>query len=264
VPSPFLVACLVQLRAEFNEISPSRDKGADGWIGDAAHQSSTSDHNPDSQGRVLALDIDSSGPWTDASFDDFVQWVVRRQDSGADSRLEYVIWNRRIASRSSGWSWQTYTGTADPHTNHAHFSARHDHTGNTSSAPWYLEEAMLTDATIDRIADATAVASRDKILTANLGASGPTVGQALQNGISDSTVTKLLGRGLGSSGVPTVGQALQTGAYGNTNSLLTRTADLLDKAADLLAGQAATDAAVAALKSDIADLRASLTPPANG
>jgi hypothetical protein len=34
MPTDFLVNCLVELRAEFNTLSPNRDKGADGWIGD--------------------------------------------------------------------------------------------------------------------------------------------------------------------------------------------------------------------------------------
>ncbi len=143
-PSPYLVACLVQLRAEFNAVSPKRDKGADGWIGDAKHRTEVSDHNPDSQGRVLALDIDSTGPWPQP-FDTYVQGIVARQKAGYDTRLEYVIWNRRIASRSSRWVWETYTGTTDPHTGHAHFSARHDHTGNTNSAPWAVEDEVTPD-----------------------------------------------------------------------------------------------------------------------
>lgn len=128
---PYLVPCLVTLRSEFNRLSPNRDKGADGWIGDTAHQTHTSDHNPDAQGRVLAIDIDSTGPWP-RPFGDLVESLR------GDARLEYIIWNRRICSRDQGWTWRTYTGTADPHTNHAHFSARHDHTGNTSTAPWGL------------------------------------------------------------------------------------------------------------------------------
>jgi hypothetical protein len=131
--TPYLVPCLVTLRAEFNTVSPNRDKGADGWIGDIAHQARTSDHNPDSLGRVLAVDIDSTGPWP-SPFDGLVESLR------GDSRLEYIIWNRRIASRDQGWTWRTYTGTADPHTGHAHFSARHDHTGNDSTAPWGLTE----------------------------------------------------------------------------------------------------------------------------
>jgi hypothetical protein len=135
---PYLVPCLAVLRAEFNALNPKRDKGSDGWIGDTAHQSHTSDHNPDSKGRVLALDIDSTGPWP-VPFNTLVESVR------GDARLEYVIWNRRIASRDRGWTWRTYTGTSDPHTGHAHFSARHDHTGNTSTAPWHLEDFVALD-----------------------------------------------------------------------------------------------------------------------
>lgn len=148
--APFLVACLVELRAEFNHLSPDRDKGSDGWIGDAAHQAEVSDHNPDSQGRVLALDIDSTGPWP-RPFGDLVE-LMR-----GDSRLEYIIWNRRIASRSQGWTWRTYTGTSDPHTGHAHFSARHDHTGNTSTAAWPLED-IVTPQDIKDIVEAVMAA----------------------------------------------------------------------------------------------------------
>lgn len=138
----FLVPCLVRMRDEWNAISPKRDKSADGSIGDAAHSSRTSDHNPRSDGAVLALDIDSTGPWP-GGFDHFVQRVVAQQKSGADSRLEYVIWNHKIASRTRRWAWATYTGSSDPHTGHAHFSARHDHSGNTSTAAWHIDDEEL-------------------------------------------------------------------------------------------------------------------------
>lgn len=150
--APYLVTCLATLRTEFNELSPGRDKGSDGWIGDAAHQKEKSDHNPAPDGRVLALDVDSSGPWP-VPFGDLVESLR------GDSRLEYVIWNRRIASRDQGWKWRPYVDShgnpmPDPHTNHAHFSARHDHTSNTSTATWHLEDFMeLTDEQIDAIAD---------------------------------------------------------------------------------------------------------------
>lgn len=152
----FLVTALVQVRTEFNALSPKRDTGSDGWIGDAAHQDEVSDHNPDSQGRVLAVDIDSTGPWP-THFDTYVEYLVARQRSGADDRLEYVIWNRRIASRSSKWIWKAYSGTNDPHTGHAHFSARHDHVGNTSGRTWGLNtigEDIVTPEDIAAIAAA--------------------------------------------------------------------------------------------------------------
>ncbi|GIF08643.1 hypothetical protein [Actinoplanes siamensis] len=148
--TPYLVTCLVTLRAEFNRLSPRRDKSSDGWIGDTAHASRTSDHNPDGAGRVLAIDIDSDGPWP-------VPFGALVERLRGDPRLEYIIWNRRIASRSRGWTWRTYTGSSDPHTGHAHLSARHDHTGNTSTAPWGLiQEDDVTPEDIEKIATATA------------------------------------------------------------------------------------------------------------
>lgn len=144
--TPYLVACLVTLRAEFDDLSPNRDKASDGWIGDAAHKAEVSDHNPDAQGRVLAIDIDSTGPWP-VPFSDLVDSLV----GIGDSRLEYVIWNRRIASRGQGWTWRPYDGTDDPHTSHAHFSARHDHTGNTSTAAWGIEDFMISEDDVKAI-----------------------------------------------------------------------------------------------------------------
>jgi hypothetical protein len=144
-----LVPCLVALRAEFNAVSPSRDRGADGSIGDSSHTSS-SDHTPDEDSDVLrdhdadhknevhALDIDSSGPWPGGAawFDAAVKGIVDRHRRGEDDRLQYAIWNRKIASRSYGWVWRTYTGTADPHTNHVHFSARYTTTQEQDTSRW--------------------------------------------------------------------------------------------------------------------------------
>jgi hypothetical protein len=143
MPAAFLVPCLVQLRAEFNQQNPGRDKGADGWIGDAAHATRPSDHNPDAEGRVLAIDIDATGPWPRGNdIGDYAEFLRQRQNSGADSRLEYIIHNRHMCSRSSSWEWQAYTGD-DPHINHAHFSARHDHSGQDTASAWQLGEVGI-------------------------------------------------------------------------------------------------------------------------
>jgi hypothetical protein len=178
-----LVPCLVALRAEFNALSPNRDKGADGSIGDSAHTSSSDhtpdedsvvlrDHDADSKNEVHALDIDSSGPWPE-SFDTIIKRLVAREKREYESattvgRLQYVIWNRRIASRSWGWTWRTHAG-GDPHTNHAHFSARYTTAQENDTRPWGVEgdDMALTQDDLNDIADAVWQKSLGTTSTAN-------------------------------------------------------------------------------------------------
>jgi len=119
----YLAPALVDLRAELNTLNPDRDKRSDGTIGDAAHAATSSKHNPNSAGAVRAFDCDRTGPWPGRTFDEIVAVVVTRHRSGVDDRLQNVIWNRRVASRSWGWTWRAYSGT-NAHTEHAHFEVR--------------------------------------------------------------------------------------------------------------------------------------------
>ncbi|GAA2886405.1 hypothetical protein Acy02nite_41600 [Actinoplanes cyaneus] len=148
-----LVPCLVSLRAEFTAVAPRRDRSSDGAIGDGNHTSASDhtpdedsdilrDHDADSKNEVHALDIDSSGPWPGgpAWFDAAVKGIVDRHRRGEDDRLQYVIWNRQIANRDIGnWKWRPYTSTKDPHTGHAHFSARYTTAQEQDTGPWGLE-----------------------------------------------------------------------------------------------------------------------------
>src|SRR3712207_850808 len=128
-----LVPCLVKLRSEFNALAPDRDKSSDGSIGDTAHQSGSSDHNPDETGNVPirdadrtnevhAIDVDVNLRVPGLSMETVVQFLLRRCRSGAEKRLRYIIYNRRIWSASSGWRQERYTGE-NPHDHHAHFSS---------------------------------------------------------------------------------------------------------------------------------------------
>jgi len=145
-----VVPCLLTLRDEFNYVSPNRDKGADGTIGDSAHTSS-SDHTPDEDSDVLrskdadsknevhGLDIDSTGPWP-WSFDSKIKAIVAQErsrwlDPNDVCRLQNVIWNGKIASVSWDFEWRDYDGS-DPHTNHAHFSARYLTQAENDTRPW--------------------------------------------------------------------------------------------------------------------------------
>lgn len=169
-----LIPSLIALRTEFNAVNPTRDKGADGSIGDSAHTSSSDhtpdedsdvlrDHDADSKNEVHALDIDSTGPWPSAGWFDRTVNAIRLEerrrwlDPGDKCRLKYVIWNRQIASQGSDFAWVAYSGS-DPHTNHAHFSGRYETVCENDTRPWGVatqlqeDDVPLTDAEIDKIA----------------------------------------------------------------------------------------------------------------
>lgn len=111
------------LLTEVNTRWPKRSKVSDGSIGDAAHATRKSDHNPwlkvNGVGIVRARDFTADG--IDAN------WLaehLRLLGALGDKRLVsqgYVIWNRQIASRISGWKWRKYGG-ANGHTKHIHLS----------------------------------------------------------------------------------------------------------------------------------------------
>lgn len=162
-----LVPCLDELHGEFNTLGPGRDHASDGSIGNQAHAASESDHNPDETGatgtedadsrnEVHAIDVDDSGPWINGfRFDDGVELIRQRCLDGREKRLQYIIRNGRIASRSWGWTWRTYTGS-NGHYEHGHFSARYD-TGalENDRRPWGLVERWgdmpLTETEMDKL-----------------------------------------------------------------------------------------------------------------
>ncbi|MBM7112782.1 peptidoglycan-binding protein [Archangium primigenium] len=132
---------LDQLLAELNALSPKRDKLSDGWIGDAAHASRDSDHNPWVQdagkGVVTARDF-THDPGNGADMDAFVAQLVKRQDP----RIKYIIWNRQIwrsyaKPKLAAWAPTRYTG-ANAHTKHAHVSVSSEKSLYDSVASWGL------------------------------------------------------------------------------------------------------------------------------
>lgn len=123
-------AAAAQLRAQVDKRWPHRDHGADGTIGDAAHSSRESDHNPcwdctgAHHGVVRALDIDADLGGKHAAQRLANQLVGCAHDGKDRGRLSYVICNGRIASGTYPadlWEWRPYDGT-DPHTSHIHVS----------------------------------------------------------------------------------------------------------------------------------------------
>jgi hypothetical protein len=129
----FLNPALTRFRIEVNTRWPRRDKTSDGTIGDLAHQNTNSDHNPDPDGSVDAWDMDVNGVDVKKVIDAAL----------AHESIQYVIYNRRITSRSWGLGiWRPYTGTS-PHTEHVHFNTRTAF--ERSTKPWFREEVNMTE-----------------------------------------------------------------------------------------------------------------------
>lgn len=149
------------LKAELDTAYPNRSTASDGTIGDAAHASRDSDHNPwvvlNGVGIVRARDV-THDPDHGCDADVLAQRVAGLIALGAHPALRhgaYVIRNRRIFSfdrRDEGW--RPYTGS-NPHEKHMHVSVSLDPTGFDSTARWGIteEEDVVDDATIDKIAD---------------------------------------------------------------------------------------------------------------
>lgn len=119
-----VAASLDQLLDEINASAPGRSKASDGSIGDTSHSSRESDHNPcDCHDAVCARDFTHDPPHGFDSYA-FADWLRSRCDSGVETRVKYIISNRRIASPTDDWAWRDYTGS-NPHDHHAHVSVDH-------------------------------------------------------------------------------------------------------------------------------------------
>lgn len=119
---PILCKAGQQLREQFDDCYSDRDRKSDGWLGDARHAARSSDHNPDSQGIVRAIDIDRD--LSGVSKPDLMPDVadqIRLCAKAGDKRIAYVIFDGRIASSKKGWAWRPYTGS-NKHNHHCHIS----------------------------------------------------------------------------------------------------------------------------------------------
>ena len=128
-----LARSLDDLRDEVNAAHANRSKVSDGTIGDPAHAARVSDHNPDGQGVVRALDL-THDPAGGLDAHELADRIRLRAQSGEDDRPKYVISNGRIASDIAEWIWRTYFGS-NRHTQHSHTSVRPGAQGDRPG-PW--------------------------------------------------------------------------------------------------------------------------------
>ena len=118
--NPKLCAAGVQLRDQVDTWFPDRNtKSPEGWLGDSRHSARKSDHNPDANGWVRAVDINSRLESSDSLAPYLADQI--RIAGKSDKRLSYVIYNGRICSKILNWKWRKYSGV-NPHKRHLHIS----------------------------------------------------------------------------------------------------------------------------------------------
>lgn len=114
-----LARSLVTFRDQVNKKWPTRDKSWDGTIGDTAHAARKSDHNPDSDGVVKAIDITH-----DPAHGLNAGVLAESLRMSKDDRIAYIIWNRHISNPDiDGGAWRRYDGK-NPHDHHMHLSVK--------------------------------------------------------------------------------------------------------------------------------------------
>jgi hypothetical protein len=152
---PRLVAAGVTLRDQVNKRWVNRDKRSDGWIGDSAHQSRPSDHNPDKDGWVHAIDIDHDFLGARGGADQaekFANELIALAREGKDrGRLKYVVYNNRIASGTHANQYWTWRKGNWGHTQHIHISFTSKAQGDGSEFPLPIFNPKLWDGVVPQI-----------------------------------------------------------------------------------------------------------------
>jgi len=136
-----VAGCLLKLRDQIDLIAPDRSKFADGTIGDKAHRSIKSDHNPHIRdgeiGVVTALDI-THDPANGCN----VCRIVEALRASEDPRIKYVIFNHQIFSSYAWegippWELRSYAGS-NSHEQHVHISCLGQKELYDSEESWHL------------------------------------------------------------------------------------------------------------------------------
>jgi hypothetical protein len=124
---------LATLRDQVNALYPNRSKSSDGTVGDAAHAATKSDHNPNSDGVVTAMDI-THDPAHGLDARRLAETLV----ASRDKRIKYIISNAQIiSSQVSPWVWRPYNGI-NAHRAHVHISVDGNPSLYDDARPWTL------------------------------------------------------------------------------------------------------------------------------
>jgi hypothetical protein len=136
---PILSKAGQQLREQFDDTFPDRDRRSDGWIGDLRHSARPSDHNPDPKAGMVVRAIDIDRDVHKSGKPDLMPDIadqIRRAAKRGERRVSYIIFAGRIASSRMGWRWRKYSGS-NPHNAHCHvsFTKQGDQDGSFFNIP---------------------------------------------------------------------------------------------------------------------------------
>lgn len=130
----YKVKSLDTLVKQVNKLAPNRSKASDGWIGDKAHAARKSEHNPDKDGSVDAVDI-THDPKNGCDAQKLADAIVKSRDK----RVKTLIHNSKILTPARGWTWRKYSG-ANPHKTHLHIDVVDVYQDNTTT--WDIDSAF--------------------------------------------------------------------------------------------------------------------------
>lgn len=120
----------------------------DGTLGDTAHSNRVSDHNPDANGIVRAIDFFEHKPG-------IVDAVAETLRQARDPRLKYFIHDRRMFSSYisptgiPAWTWRAYSGV-NGHVSHGHLSVVADSRAE-GSHPWPMPSSTTRQGDDDML-----------------------------------------------------------------------------------------------------------------
>jgi hypothetical protein len=142
----------VTLRGQIDRRWPKRDKKSDGWIADK-HHAATSDHAPDKNGVVHAIDIDenmgSGRSRNGKTAQHLANQLITYAASGLPgaNRLKYVVYEGRISSGTYKRTWWKWRGSGYGHEAHIHvsFTSYADRDGSIYPLP-ILTKSPITKA----------------------------------------------------------------------------------------------------------------------
>lgn len=172
----YRVKALETLLNQINKAAPKRSKASDGWIGDTAHSARKSQHNPDADGSVDAIDIthDPKGGADMAIIADAIR-------QSKDKRVGYVIFNGRIFSGPGGkqpFVWRTYTGS-NKHTKHMHVDVTDRDQNDTT--PWSIGIGAVPPSGLANIPTKKPLNDKQKASVLRKGSKGEYVSELQSN-----------------------------------------------------------------------------------